>query len=180
MWVTVIESVDEAIASLARLFDEGMSEAEPAWLTEARGRWAEPAPAIGLSVVVPIWRDPWMVVGSGTYADDLLRRIGIDNRYGDPGAGGDAVGPDRVRPGGGERRYPRVTLDEIVASRPDVVVLPDEPYPFSSTDGPEAVAPIPAALVSGRALTWYGPAMVTAAAELLPSVLAASAGDGRP
>jgi hypothetical protein len=45
-------------------------------------------------------------------------------------------------------------------------VLPDEPYRFSETDGPEAFPGLPAALVSGRHLTWYGPSLTEAPAEL--------------
>ena len=44
----------------------------------------------------------------------------------------------------------------------DVVVLPDEPYAFSPTDGPEAFPGVPAVCVSGRHLTWYGPSLVEA------------------
>ena len=53
---------------------------------------------------------------------------------------------------------------------PELVLLPDEPYPFSATDGPEAFADLPGGprtvLVSGRLLTWYGPSLLTARAEL--------------
>jgi ABC-type hemin transport system substrate-binding protein len=59
-----------------------------------------------------------------------------------------------------------VTLQEIEASRPEVILLPDEPYPFSAEDLPEFYAlDIPAAhedrihLVDGKLLTWYGPRM---------------------
>jgi hypothetical protein len=44
----------------------------------------------------------------------------------------------------------------------DLVVLPDEPYRFTADDGPEAFPGVPAALVSGRHLTWYGPSLVEA------------------
>ena len=44
--------------------------------------------------------------------------------------------------------------------RADVVLLPDEPYEFTAQDGPEAFARVPTRLVSGRLLTWYGPALV--------------------
>jgi hypothetical protein len=40
-------------------------------------------------------------------------------------------------------------------------VLPDEPYAFSANDGPEAFS-VPARLVSGRHLTWYGPSLARA------------------
>jgi len=52
------------------------------------------------------------------------------------------------------------------------VVLPDEPYLFTAHDGPEAFAGTATALVSGRFLTWYGPAMVEAPQALLTSLRA--------
>jgi len=51
--------------------------------------------------------------------------------------------------------------------------LPDEPYLFTAEDGPEAFPGLPCALVSGRFLTWYGPAMVEAPHALLASLRAA-------
>ena len=46
------------------------------------------------------------------------------------------------------------------------MLLPDEPYVFSATDGPEAFEGIRTELVSGRLLTWYGPSLAEARAEL--------------
>ena len=43
------------------------------------------------------------------------------------------------------------------------MLLPDEPYVFTDSDGPEAFASVPTQLVSGRLITWYGPAMLEAA-----------------
>ena len=100
-------------------------------------------------MAVPIWRDPWMVVGSPTYTDDLLV----------PGRAGQRAGRPRAR------RYPTVTSAEIDDAGADVVLLPDEPYVFTADDGPEALT-TPTRLVSGRLLTWYGPAMVEAHAVL--------------
>jgi len=37
---------------------------------------------------------------------------------------------------------------------------------FSHADGPDALAPLPSVLVPGRALSWYGPAMVSARAQV--------------
>ena len=96
-------------------------------------------------MAVPIWRDPWMVVGTPTYTDDLLARAGLVNVLADPSAG----------------RYPGVTPAQIDDAGADVVLLPDEPYVFTADDGPEALR-TPTRLVSGRLLTWYGPAMVEA------------------
>jgi hypothetical protein len=73
----------------------------------------------------------------------------------------------------GERpeRYPTLGLDLL--PEVDLVVLPDEPYQFCETDGPEAFPDIPCALISGRFLTWYGPAMIKAPQALLASLRAA-------
>ncbi|HEY3481150.1 MAG TPA: helical backbone metal receptor, partial [Streptomyces sp.] len=43
---------------------------------------------------------------------------------------------------------------------------PDEPYRFTADDGPEAFPGLPAALVSGRHLTWYGPSLAEAPAVI--------------
>ena len=171
VWVTVVESVDGALASLRRLVTEALGLPEPGWLDAASARWSTPPPPPFATALVPIWRDPWMVVGPMTYADDLLRRLGVVNLLTDDR--GAASGRGLARGRGRSERYPRFALPDLIAAGPDVVVLPDEPYPFSSEDGPEAFPGIPTALVSGRALTWYGPAMVTAAAGLRSAVEAA-------
>ena len=147
VWVTRIETVVESLESMSRLFGTALDLADPPWLAQARELWATPSPR-RLSVAVPIWRDPWMVVGAQTYTDDLLTRAGLAN-----------VLADR------DGRYPSVDVDEIDRAGADVVLLPDEPYVFTADDGPEAFT-TPTRLVSGRLLTWYGPAMVEAHAEL--------------
>lgn len=147
VWVTRIETVEQALDSMSRLFSNALGLADPPWLARARELWSTPAPR-RLSVAVPIWRDPWMVVGARTYTDDLLIRAGLVN-----------VLADR------DGRYPPVDVGEIDRSGADVVLLPDEPYVFTADDGPEAFT-TPTRLVSGRLLTWYGPAMVEAHAML--------------
>lgn len=157
VWVTRIETVDEAFASMSRLFAEGLDVEEPEWLTEAQRAWAEPAPSLGVRVAVPVWRDPWFVVGSSTFAGDVLHRLGLVNVF-----------------AGSAERYPKVDVSRLVSADVDLVLLPDEPYAFTPADGPEAV-PVRTALISGRALTWYGPSLRTARDELLRPIRAALA-----
>ena len=145
VWVSVIETVAQALTSLERLYAEGLHLRPPRWLEAARARWDGPPPAPRGRVAVPVWRDPWMVVGPRTYTGDLLRRLGWDNAY------------DH-----GEDRYPKVELAELDSPDLDLLLLPDEPYVFTAEDGPEAFTQVPTRLVSGRLLTWYGPAMVEA------------------
>ncbi|MFI6298621.1 helical backbone metal receptor [Nonomuraea sp. NPDC050790] len=158
VWVTVIRTVEEAFTSLARMFELACRTGEPPWLEAARAAWDLPEPDPRRSAVVPIWRRPWMVVGSGTFTGDVLRRLGVDNLYADHA-----------------ERYPKIPLPDLVAAAPDLVVLPDEPYAFSAEDGPESFPGLPCALVSGRLLTWYGPSLADAP-SLLGAVLGRTGG----
>jgi ABC-type Fe3+-hydroxamate transport system substrate-binding protein len=156
LWVTDIRTVDEALASIETLL-YAVGAGDTRWLDQARDSWAHtPVVVEGrrLRAVVPIWRKPWMHLGSETYAGDVLRRLGVDNVLGD-----------------NPQRYPKLALEQL--PEVDLVVLPDEPYRFTGADGPEAFPGVPCALVSGRFLTWYGPAMVEAPSALLASLRAA-------
>ena len=148
VWTTAPQTVDEALGSLHRMLAACRLD-RPGWLDEADAVWADlpPGRPAQRTAVVPVWRRPWMAVGRDTFAGDVLRRLGVANAL--------AGSPDR---------YPKVRLDDLPPH--DLVVLPDEPYAFSADDGPEAFPGVPAALVSGRALTWYGPSLVTAPDEL--------------
>lgn len=144
VWVTDIETVPAAVASMERLVD-ALGWARPSWLHDVRERWCGPVPPVIRTVAIPIWRDPWMVVGARNFTSDLVHRLGWRNVYAD-----------------GDERYPTVALADLDAVGADVVLLPDEPYVFGPEDGPEAFS-TPTELVSGRLLTWYGPSLVEAA-----------------
>jgi ABC-type Fe3+-hydroxamate transport system substrate-binding protein len=148
VWVTDIRSVDDAFGSIRRLL-AGLGWDEPSWVGEAERALAPRPRADRPRVAVPIWRDPWMVVGPRTFTDDMLDRLGHANVFADAA-----------------ERYPHSDVAEIERRRPDVVLLPDEPYVFTSDDGPEAFSQTATRLVSGRHLTWYGPAMIEAHAAL--------------
>jgi ABC-type Fe3+-hydroxamate transport system substrate-binding protein len=119
----------------------------------------------GVSYFCPIWRKPWMAFNADTYVHDVLRV-----------AGGRNVLADR------RERYPVVTLEEVAATAPEVVLLPDEPYRFAARDLP-ALAPLattPALrhravrFIDGKALSWYG-LRIADAVETFARVFAAAA-----
>ncbi|MFF3067325.1 helical backbone metal receptor [Kitasatospora sp. NPDC057936] len=164
VWVTDIRTVDDAFRSLERLLTLACGLPRPGWLDEAQAAWRgvdgrrsgqkidgrrSGQKTDGPRAIVPIWRRPWMVLGRDTFAGDVLRRLGV-----------------RLVHAGHAERYPAVPLPELLACAPDLVVLPDEPYRFTAGDGPEAFPGVPAALVSGRHLTWYGPSLAEAPAVL--------------
>jgi ABC-type Fe3+-hydroxamate transport system substrate-binding protein len=104
-------------------------------------------------VFCPIWKNPWMSFNRDTYADDMLWT-----------AGGLNVCRDRAE------RYCTVTLEEVAAAQPEVILLPDEPYVFCDKDR-ASLAPLddtPAHkaerihFIDGKALSWYGPRTASA------------------
>lgn len=147
VWVTRITAVAEALASMRRLFTEGLGIEQVAWLNEAERVWRRPPLLASRRVAVPIWRDPWFWVGSATYVDDVLSRVGLVNVVAEP-------------------RYPELAPPDVLALGPDLVLFPDEPYAFSAEDGPDAMGGASTALIPGWALSWYGPAMIDARAVL--------------
>jgi ABC-type Fe3+-hydroxamate transport system substrate-binding protein len=151
VYVTDIRTVSDAFGSLARLLAV-LGLARPAWLSAAEGEWGAPLPTGERpAVVVPIWRRPWMALGSDTFAGDLVERLGFRNVL-----------------GGSPERYPR--FDPAGLPPIDLVLLPDEPYAFTPTDGPEAFGGTPFACVDGRSLTWYGPSLAGARGRLLEQI----------
>lgn len=149
VWVTVTESVPAALKSLRRIFTDCLQWPTPSWLEEAARMWDRPVPPVRARTAIPIWRDPWMVVGRSTFTGDLVRRLGVENVF-----------------AGHPERYPHVDLPELQEAEFDFVLLPDEPYEFSPDDGPEAFPGSRTVLVSGRLLTWYGPSLVAAYRDL--------------
>lgn len=142
---------------------------------EARRRQRRP-----VRVFCPIWMDPLMTIHGETFISDVIDLAGGANVFADrtrryPLAADlglrPALPPERVRDR--DVRYPRVTLDEVVARAPEVVLLPDEPHPFTDVDA--AVfrgLDIPAAragrivFVDGKDLCWYSPRMGEGIARL--------------
>ncbi|MFF4422133.1 helical backbone metal receptor [Streptomyces sp. NPDC001549] len=154
--VTEVRDLPQALRELDRVLVGALGLTRPGWLADAERAWAGLEPAGTRTAFVPIWRRPWMVLGRDTFAGDLLARLGVRNVY-----------------AGHPERYPRVPVEELAAAGCDLVVLPDEPYRFTAEDGPEAFPGLPAALVGGRHLTWYGPSLAEAPAVLSQALRAA-------
>jgi ABC-type Fe3+-hydroxamate transport system substrate-binding protein len=158
VFVGAPESVAEAIALLRELAERVEAPRAGAVLgpiERVYGRLGNTVRAEARRVFVPIWKKPYMSVGSDTYVHDVLKTCGGENVCGELA------------------RYPVVALEEVEAMQPEVVLLPDEPYPFSAEDLEEFYAlDVPAAdsdrvhLVDGKLLTWYGPRMASSLIQL--------------
>jgi len=156
------KTVPAALDALSEMLRACGAQDDPEWLNTARAEWAKPAPGPMATAVIPIWRRPWMVLGRDTFAGDVLARCGVVNAF----AG--VAGIEGI-----DDHYPKVSVAQILAAEPDLLVLPDEPYAFSDEDGPEVFDGIAHACVSGRDLTWYGPSLVGARKRLSTAIEAA-------
>lgn len=153
VWVTYPRTIAEAARMIRELGEVTGTAAVAAALAadlEARAAAARAARAgrPGVPVFYPIWREPWMTIGADTYIHDVLAACGAANVFAD-------------RP----ERYPAVTLAEVAARRPAVILLPDEPFRFRRVHirDFEVYPEIPAVragrihLVDGRPFSWHGP-----------------------
>jgi ABC-type Fe3+-hydroxamate transport system substrate-binding protein len=183
VYVAFPKRVADGIAHLARLARIFRVEREPAVrellkrgydeirdAEQARSTGPGGAVAAGVRTFCLIWMDPLMTIHGDTFIGDMLGLCGATNVFADrkrlyPLAadlrGAPPLSPEKV--GDRDVRYPRVTLDEVVARAPELVLLPDEPHPFTEVDAAvfRSLA-IPAAArgavvtLSGKDLCWYG------------------------
>lgn len=105
-------------------------------------------PPVRADAFVPIWRRPWMALGTPTYGTGMLELAGIGNVF------------------AGSGPYPSTDLEAAASRGPDVVVAPDEPYPFSERHVAELSQVAPVVLVDGKDLFWWGARTAGAVARL--------------
>jgi len=167
LFVSFPKTVAEGLAHLGRLAKVLEVDARDlvrrgyAAVREAEVALGERGP---LRAFVPIWMDPLMTVNAQTYMSDALRLGGGENVFAErqrlyPLAAD--LGQAVPRPAGTrDTRYPRVTLDEVVKRAPRIVLLPDEPHPFSERDAEVFRAALPPGTrvvrCGGRDFSWYG------------------------
>jgi ABC-type Fe3+-hydroxamate transport system substrate-binding protein len=171
VWVTYPRTVAAGIQMVRELgqLTGARDRAEPmaadleARLAAARARAMAREP---VDVFYPIWRNPYMTVSADTYIHDMLTVCGGHNVF-----------ADRAD------RYPTITLDEMAARRPAVIVLPDEPFRFRKIhlDDLAPYSDVPAVrdgrvhLTDGRLFCWYGP-RIAEALETVPLLLEGTKG----
>ena len=170
VWVTYPRTVGDGIRLIGELGEltgtetrarEMLEELEPLYARVQRAAAERPP----VAVFYPIWRGPYMTINGDTYIHDMLRICGGRNVFAD-------------RP----ERYPTVTLDEVAAQRPAVILLPDEPFRFRRAHLADFATyrDVPAVrdgrihLVDGKPFSWHGP-RIAEALRTLPGLIEGSA-----
>ncbi len=142
VWISDIYKLDDAlemIEAVGKIVDR-----EEAALTLSRSVTkkfnALQATQSGLRTAYFIWRKPYMVAGKSTFIDDMLQKCGLVNAF-------------------DFERYPEINTRQLQQSKPDVILLSSEPYPFKEKHLDELKAIVPSAkilLVDGEMFSWYG------------------------
>ncbi len=159
VWVDYPRTVDQALDQLDWLSRLGATPGAAARVLEpivsAVAHARASAPPRLLRGFVPVWKDPWTTLSADTYGHDLLALCGIHGLF--------ARAIDR---------YPRVSLDDVAARAPEIVLLPDEPYHFTEAHAHElAQGPLTRTVaarhgrihvIDGTLLFWHGPRIVRA------------------
>lgn len=86
-----------------------------------------------------IWKNPYMTVGSDTFINEVLEKLGFENLF-------------KIR-----KRYPEVSVEELKDA--DLIFLSSEPFPFQQKHIDELQIELPnneILLVDGEAFSWFG------------------------
>ena len=181
--VSLPRRVDEGLAHLARLAKALGVLRDPVVVQLMQRGYRARAQAVaamsGARAFAPVWNDPWMTFNGDTYGSDMLQLAGVENAFGDrerlyPLAADLGKGP-AIEATGRDVRYPRVSLDEVIARAPTMIVLSDEPCDFSAADEMALRAACPHARVlrvSGKDLFWHGAWSIDALPRLREQVSA--------
>ncbi len=191
VWVTFPKNVDDAIKilwAIARIFQIENEAAPKLTHLERMLDWTRRASFMSPSMKVfcPIWQEEneqaglwWMTINQETYVDSVLSISGGVNifkmrerRY---PLEADLGLAEAEKTGERDTRYPRVTVEEVKALSPDVILLPSEPYSFGEEEreqvvncleGTPAVQEGKIFLLDGRLLTWHGTHLAHALTEV--------------
>ena len=86
-----------------------------------------------------IWKNPYMTVGSDTFINEVLEKLGFENLFEN------------------RKRYPEVSVHELKDA--DLIFLSSEPFPFQQKHIDELQIELPnneILLVDGEAFSWFG------------------------
>ena len=143
VWVSDISDFDDALHAIEWIGEITRSEKQAQRINfSIHKSWSRIDPFIyeKRTCLYLIWNDPIMIAGKGTYIDDILARINFENLT-------------------DKKRYPAISIEEIIALDPEFLFLSSEPFPFKEQHlsyFSKALTKTKVILVNGEMFSWYG------------------------
>ncbi len=154
VWMSDISNLSQALEMIGLLGELLGKKSEADLLLNDIGsgfaRLAKDKNSESKRVLYLIWKNPYMVAGTGTFIDSILQCSGFTNAA-------------------KMERYPVLNADEISDISPDVIFLSSEPYPFREKHLLEFNRICPQArveIVDGEMFSWYGSRLLEVPAYL--------------
>lgn len=95
-----------------------------------------------------IWKNPWMVAGSGTFINDMLHINKLENVFAN------------------KERYPEINIKHLkLQGNPELLLFSSEPYHFKEEDAIEVLLEnekVLSIFVDGQYFSWYGSRLLKA------------------
>ncbi len=98
-------------------------------------------------VIYLIWQKPYMTIGGDTFIHAMLEAAGFTNLFAQ------------------QKRYPEISLEDMKAANPDLILLSSEPFSFNKKHADQLLQFIPSAkvvMVDGEMFSWYGSRLLQA------------------
>lgn len=137
VWISDIITLEDSLAMITSLGKLLNTESKAKEIIETIKSGFANLPQLNASVAYAIWKDPFMWAGEGTFIDDILGRLGLQN----------AIKTER---------YPALDRETINA---DYIFLSSEPYPFKEEHVRDLQKLHPQSkvvIVDGEYFSWYG------------------------
>ncbi|WP_316803635.1 helical backbone metal receptor [Pedobacter nototheniae] len=152
VWMSDIFTLDDAIKTISQIGELVNRVPEASYLNHLINAGFTDLKTLALQnhidkkVAYLIWRKPYMAVGKNTFIDDVLVTNGMTNVV-------------------SAKRYPQLSLEQLQALNPEIILLSSEPYPFGEKHIQEIQLALPQSkikLVDGEMFSWYGSRLVKA------------------
>ena len=151
VWVTDVNNLDDALQMIEDIGFITKKETKASALIQSiKNEFFQNKHHLNVlkNVVYLIWKDPYMTIGGDTFINNMLLQAGYKNLF-----------DNRLR-------YPEISIELLLALKPEYIFLSSEPYPFSNKHLDELSSALPDSeimLVNGEMFSWYGPRLLQSA-----------------
>lgn len=151
VWISDVSNLESAVAmirDIGYICHREVVATDMAYRIEQLFSELSPPNAF-LRGVYLIWADPYMTVGGDTFINAMLRAAGFENPF------------------SSQVRYPIISMEDLVRSNIDCLLLSSEPFPFHEKHRQYFQQHMPntkICLVDGEMFSWYGSRLLQAPA----------------